>query len=201
MGLVMKSGVAQFPQARVEQDAELFFDESLSRIPSVDLTEIQRLSRFLPVIVLIPRPTAKDQATSHKSLLARPSNDGGDTTKLLGFFGKAVQRFKSTSAESVFSFGDVTVNFSSMEALRKGKPVVLTTKEFKTLRYFIQNARRVISRDELLNEVWGYENYPCTRTVDNQILRLRQKLERDPSRPVHFRTIHGAGYKFFPESR
>lgn len=201
MGLVMKSGVAPFPQASVERDAELFFDESLSRIPSVDLTEIQRLSRFLPVIVLIPRSTAKDQVTSHKSLLARPSNDGGDTTKLLGFFGKAVQRFKSTSAESVFSFGDVTVNFSSMEALRKGKPVVLTTKEFKTLRYFIQNARRVISRDELLNEVWGYENYPCTRTVDNQILRLRQKLERDPSRPVHFRTIHGAGYKFFPESR
>jgi len=58
------------------------------------------------------------------------------------------------------------------------------------------NAGRVISRDELLNEVWGYENYPCTRTVDNHILRLRQKLERDPSRPVHFRTVHGAGYKF-----
>jgi len=50
----------------------------------------------------------------------------------------------------------------------------------------------------LLNEVWGYENYPCTRTVDNHILRLRQKLERDPSRPIHFRTVHGVGYKFLP---
>jgi DNA-binding response OmpR family regulator len=85
-----------------------------------------------------------------------------------------------------------------MEALRKGEPVVLTTMEFKMLKYLIQNAHRVISRDELLNEVWGYENYPCTRTVDNHILRLRQKLERDPSHPVHFRTMHGVGYKFLP---
>jgi DNA-binding response OmpR family regulator len=85
-----------------------------------------------------------------------------------------------------------------MEALRKGLPVVLTALEFKTLKYFVQNARRVISRDELPNEVWGYENYPCTRTVDNHILRLRQKIETDPSRPTHFWTIHGAGYKFLP---
>jgi len=98
----------------------------------------------------------------------------------------------------MFAFGDVTVDFSAMEALRKGEPIVLTTKEFKTLKYLTQNARRVIPREELLNEVWGYENYPSTRTVDNHILKLRQKLERDPSRPAHFRTVRGAGYKFLP---
>jgi hypothetical protein len=70
----------------------------------------------------------------------------------------------------MFVFGDVTIRFSAMEAFRKGEPVVLTTMEFKVLKYLIQNAHRVISRDELLNEVWGYENYPCTRTVDNHIL-------------------------------
>jgi len=85
-----------------------------------------------------------------------------------------------------------------MEANRSGVPLILTTLEFKTLKYLIQNARRVISRDELLNEVWGYENYPSTRTVDNQVAKLRKKLERDPSRPVHLRTVHGAGYKFLP---
>jgi DNA-binding response OmpR family regulator len=95
-------------------------------------------------------------------------------------------------------FGEVTVCFPAMETHRKGKSVVLTAMEFKTLKYLIQNARRVISRDELLNEVWGYENYPCTRTVDNHILRLRRKLERDPSHPAHFRTVHGTGYKFLP---
>ena len=74
--------------------------------------------------------------------------------------------------------------------------VVLTAQEFKTFQFLVQNADRVISRDELLNEVWGYQNYPSTRTVDNHILKLRQKLEKDPSSPIHFRTVHGMGYKF-----
>lgn len=97
-----------------------------------------------------------------------------------------------------FVFGNVTVNFSAMEVNRDGVPVVLTSLEFNVLKYMIQNARRVISRDELLNEVWGYENYPCTRTVDNHIMRLRHKLERIPSSPAHFLTVHGTGYKFTP---
>ena len=177
---------------------ELFFDESLSRIPSMDLKEIQGLSRFLPVIVLIPRSAAKDQVARHNTV-ATSSGESSETTKLLGVFGKAMERFKSTSAESMFAFGDVTVSFSAMEVLRKGAPVALRTMEFKTLKYLIQNARRVISRNELLNEVWGYENYcPCTRTVDNHILNLRRKLERDPSRPAHFCTVRSAGYKFLP---
>lgn len=195
----MKSPVAQFTRASVEPvaepDAELF---SLSRIPSLDWKEIQRLSLFLPVIVLIPRSTAKNQVAPRKIAAAEPSGENREATKLLGVFGKAIERLKSTNAESMFAFGDVTVSFSAMETLRNGEPVVLTTMEFKTLKYLIQNARRVISRDELLTEVWGYENYPSTRTVDNRILRLRQKLERDPSRPAHFRTVHGAGYKFLP---
>jgi DNA-binding response OmpR family regulator len=195
---VMNTQVAEFARDSMEPDVELFFDESLSRIPSVDLREIQQLSRFLPVIVFIPRSRARNQIAPRKITMAKSSNESSTTTSLLGVFGNALERFKITRAESMFAFGDVTISFSAMEALRNGEPVVLTTMEFKMLRYLIQNAHRVISRDELLNEVWGYENYPCTRTVDNHILRLRQKLERDPSRPVHFRTMHGVGYKFLP---
>ena len=92
-----------------------------------------------------------------------------------------------------------------MEVIRDGQPIALTAQEFKTLKFMMQNAERVISRDELLNEVWGYQNYPSTRTVDNHILKLRQKLEKDPANPVHFRTVHGMGYKFVrvigPEAR
>jgi len=128
----------------------------------------------------------------------KPADEQSAVPKLLGVIGTALERFRGISAESTFSFGDVYVNFPSMEVARDGEHIPLTTQEFKTLKYLVQNARRVISRDELLNEVWGYENYPCTRTVDNHILRLRQKLERDPSRPVHLRTVHGAGYKFIP---
>jgi DNA-binding response OmpR family regulator len=85
-----------------------------------------------------------------------------------------------------------------MQATRKGAPVELTAHEFKLLRFFIENAERVLTREELLNEVWGYNSYPSTRTVDNQILKLRQKLEPNPAEPVHFCTVHGAGYRFVP---
>ena len=98
----------------------------------------------------------------------------------------------------VLVYGDVTISFSAMEVHRSGEVVALTPKEFQTLAYFLKNARRVISRDELLNQVWGYKCYPCTRTVDNHILRLRKKLEPEPALPKHLRTVHGVGYKFLP---
>ena len=94
------------------------------------------------------------------------------------------------------TFGNITADFSAMEFFKDGVPVVLTAHEIKLLRYFIDHAERVITREELLNDVWGYTAYPTTRTVDNQILKLRQKLEVDPAKPVHFRTMHGIGYKF-----
>jgi DNA-binding response OmpR family regulator len=79
-----------------------------------------------------------------------------------------------------------------------GEPITLTIQEFKALKCFLLNPDRIFSRGELLNEAWGYENYPSTRTVDNHVLRLRQKLESDPARPVHFLTVHKVGYKFVP---
>ena len=96
----------------------------------------------------------------------------------------------------VLTFGDARIDFTSMEATRGGKAITLTTQEFKLLKYLASSAGRVVSREELLNEVWGYQNYPSTRTVDNHILRLRQKLEPDPASPRFLLTMHGAGYKF-----
>jgi two-component system alkaline phosphatase synthesis response regulator PhoP len=72
----------------------------------------------------------------------------------------------------------------------------MTAQEFKLLKFLIQNPGRVITRTELLNEVWGYHDYPSTRTVDNHIWKLRLKLENEPDNPVHFLTVHGTGYKF-----
>lgn len=106
----------------------------------------------------------------------------------------------SSGGSNVVRFGEVSADFSSMEVKRSEENVSLTTMEFKLLRFLVQNAGRVLSRDEMLNEVWGYDNYPCTRTVDNHILRLRQKLELDPAHPVHFHTVHGVGYKFVFEA-
>src|SRR5215467_9185077 len=111
---------------------------------------------------------------------------------------KSVAPFRRQNLGTVFAFDSVTVDFAAMEARRHGTLVTLTTKEFEVLTYLIRNAGRVVSRDELLKEVWGYECYPNTRTVDNRILHLRQKLEPEPSRPRHFLTVRGAGYKFLP---
>jgi DNA-binding winged helix-turn-helix (wHTH) protein len=95
-------------------------------------------------------------------------------------------------------FGDVRVDFLTFEVTRAKRLVQLSAMEFKVLKFCVSNPKRVISREELLNEVWGYNNYPCTRTVDNHILRLRQKLEPDTSNPVHFLTARGFGYRFIP---
>jgi DNA-binding winged helix-turn-helix (wHTH) protein len=110
-----------------------------------------------------------------------------------------VRDSKSLAERKVAQFSDVCVDFATMTVSRlSGEVIPLTHQEFKTLRYFLSNPERVLSRDELLNLAWGYANYPSTRTVDNHVAKLRQKLEDDPAEPVHFRTVHGVGYKFVP---
>jgi DNA-binding response OmpR family regulator len=110
----------------------------------------------------------------------------------------AIRRQRRPTQSAVYRFGECEIDFEKMTAKRAGTPVVLTSHEFKLLRFFTDNPERVLSREVLLNEVWGYNSYPTTRTVDNQILKLRQKLEPDPTNPMHLLTIYGAGYKFVP---
>ncbi len=93
------------------------------------------------------------------------------------------------------SFDDVVVDFRRYEVRKGGKPLEMTRKEFGVLRLLASRPGEVVTRDELLNEVWGYESYPTTRTVDNHVALLRSKLEDDPSNPRHVLTVHGVGYK------
>jgi DNA-binding response OmpR family regulator len=109
-----------------------------------------------------------------------------------------VRHAPRVSPEDLYVFDDVTVDFAKAEITRCGEKITVTAKEFRALEFFTKNAGRVISRDELLNKVWGYQNYPSTRTVDTHIQRLRQKLENNPSHPSHFLTARGMGYKFVP---
>jgi len=102
----------------------------------------------------------------------------------------------NSSLNNGVAFGEVSVDLYRMRVTRRGEEVLLTALEFKVLRFLIINRGRAISRDELLNQVWGYNHYPCTRTVDNHVMRLRQKLEADPANPIHFRTVHRIGYRF-----
>ncbi len=99
-----------------------------------------------------------------------------------------------------YSFGDISLNFKRQTAFKAGDELYLTVKEFGLLELLIRNEGGVVTRDAILNEVWGYDKYPVTRTVDTFVHSLRKKIERDPAHPVHLLTVHGVGYKFIKES-
>jgi DNA-binding response OmpR family regulator len=153
----------------------------------------------VPVIVGTHISEVSDKVRS-----LEPGADGHVTTPLshsellIGFERSLISRENAAAPIAAYTFGDCEIDFAKMTARRAGKPVAVTTLEFRLLKYFLDNAERVLSRAELLDEVWGYNCYPTTRTVDNLILKLRRKLERNPTEPRHLHTVYGAGYKFVP---
>jgi DNA-binding response OmpR family regulator len=198
MAATIKTAISLFKQPKTKPDANSihFLDEDLASVPTSSIPEeFRELSRFMAVIVLVPKSAVHDKTTQKK-----PGPDMSvpgliDTSEICLPLDATKAWLRNPDT---FAFGEVKGCFSTMEIHRNGRPVILTCKEFRTLAYLIKNPRRVISRDELLNEVWGYENYPCTRTVDNHILKLRKKLETEPSHPKHFHTVHSSGYRFLP---
>jgi DNA-binding response OmpR family regulator len=201
MTATIKTAISPFAQAKAEFDSNSmhFLNEDLASVPVSGIPEeFRKLSRYLPVIVLVSKSAVHDKTTQKKPGPNKFVTGLIDTSDLCLPLDAAKARLTNSNATDTFEFGGVTGCFSTMEIHRDGRPVILTCKEFKTLAYLIKNPGRVISRDELLNEVWGYQNYPCTRTVDNHILRLRKKLEPEPAHPKHFHTVHSSGYKFLP---
>jgi len=95
-----------------------------------------------------------------------------------------------------YSFGDVEVDFSHFKVRRKGKEVDLTSLEVEILKYFVAHRGEVVTREALLDKIWGYERFPTTRTIDNHILKLRKKIEEDPAHPKYIFSVYGAGYRF-----
>jgi DNA-binding response OmpR family regulator len=201
MTATIKAAISPFREPKTEPNANSthFLDKVLALMPASGIPEeFRKLSRFLPVIVLVPKSAVREKTTQKKPGPSKSVTGLIDTSDVCLPLDAAKAWLRNPNATDTFEFGEVTGCFSTMEINRNGRPVILTFKEFKTLVYLIKNPRRVISRDELLNEVWGYENYPCTRTVDNHILKLRKKLEAEPGNPKHFHTVHSSGYKFLP---
>ncbi len=96
------------------------------------------------------------------------------------------------------AIGRLAVDFATYNAYSDNQPVPMSHREFEVIKYLWQHQNETVSRDKLLEDVWGYDEYPTTRTVDNFILKLRQKIEDDPAHPRHILTVHGIGYKFIP---
>ena len=198
MTATIKAAISPFVQSETEFDSNPmhFLNEDLASVPVSGIPEdFRRLSRYLPLSVQVPKSAIHDKATQKKP---GPDKSVAGTSNVCSPMDAAKAWLRNPNTTDTFEFGGVKGCFSTMEIHRNGRPVILTRKEFKTLVYLVKNPRRVISRDELLNEVWGYQNYPSTRTVDNHILKLRKKLETEPAQPKHFHTVHSSGYKFLP---
>jgi len=196
---ILPDGFRGFDAQHLETASALILDLGKAGAAHCDLfRQIAASQLGLPLVVISANPDMEEKIRSLElgadDYLTIPFSP----RELLARLRAVLRRTIPPRPKTFYAFDGVMVDFISMEVTRDGETVELTNKEFKTLDYMIKNARRVIARDELLNQVWGYHSYPCTRTVDNHILKLRQKLEGNPSNPAHFLTTHGVGYKFVP---
>ena len=195
---VARDGATGLRMATEKGHDLVILDVMLPRMSGLDVCrQLRSAGNPTPIIMLTARGQEIDKVLGLKT--------GADdyVTKPFSFLElmarvEAVLRRASKAVEAVESaqFGDVEVNFKSFEASKGGRALELSPREFKMLKYFVEHRGEVVTRDQLLDHVWGYEGLPLTRTVDMHIAKLRQKIEDTPSGPRHIITVHRVGYKF-----
>src|SRR3984957_14100012 len=191
-----EDGKQGFRQALTLKPALILVDLRMPGMTGVEVCEQPRAPGMKPPLI---RPSAIGDEI-HKVL---PLEIGADdyvvkpfgTRELLARI-RALLRRSSSEDTKVLAFGDVEVDLTRRVVTRNGEDLKLTRAEYNLLTYFLQNPDRALTRDVILNSVWGYESFPNTRTVDAHVVHLRQKLERDAACPQHFLTVHGVGYRF-----
>ena len=169
-------------------------------LPDMDGKDVIReLRKWLevPIIVL----SARDREAENIAALDLGADDyvtkPFSITELLARVRAVLRRTgqQKPTADAI-RIGDIEIDFKLHQARRGKTRIEFTAREFDLLRYFVQHTGQVVTREQILNEVWGYEEFPTTRTIDNFVAKLRQKIERSPHAPEHILTIHGSGYKF-----
>jgi DNA-binding response OmpR family regulator len=206
---IAADGVAGLESFRKQTPSVVVLDLKLPRMPGKEVCRAFKAhASKVPIVVLSANNEVEDKVLllelgaddyvtkpfSPRELLARVRR----AMRRSGQLAEVTIPAGSGVAHDVLVFDEVRIDFTSMAGSYGSRPLSFTAQEFKLLKYFANSPCRVISREELLNEVWGYENYPSTRTVDNHVLRLRQKLEPEPANPRYILTMHGSGYKFIP---
>jgi len=195
---VARDGATGLQLARERGHDLVILDVMLPRMSGLDVCrQLRSAGNDTPVIMLTARGQEIDKVLGLKT--------GADdyVTKPFSFLElmarvEAVLRRASKATEQVerVEFGDVEINFKTFEASKGGQTIELSPREFKMMKYFAEHRGEVVTRDQLLDHVWGYEGLPLTRTVDMHIAKLRQKIEDIPSDPRHIITVHRVGYKF-----
>ncbi|HZR57080.1 MAG TPA: response regulator transcription factor [Terriglobales bacterium] len=191
-------GVAGLDRALNDSPDLVILDVMMPRMSGLDVCKQLKAKRpSMPIIMLTARGQEVDKVVGLElgadDYVTKPFS----IRELLARVKAVMRRSQILPKEKErYSFGDVEVNLRTCQVSRKGKSLEVSSKEFELLKYFLCHSGEAISRDRLLEEVWGYDHFPTTRTVDAHIVRLRQKLEPKPDEPHFFLTIHGTGYKF-----
>ncbi|MBO0797583.1 MAG: response regulator transcription factor [Blastocatellia bacterium] len=196
---VANDGEAGLRRAVEENFDLLILDVMLPRKNGFDvLRDLRQRGLQLPALMLTARGQIVDRILGLKlgadDYLTKPFDMGELLARIEAILRRASS--KNANGADVYVFGSVRVDFRRAEVTRAEQPVELAAREYHLLRYFIEHREATLSRDELLNEVWGYDAMPVTRTVDVHVGLLRQKLEPNPRHPQYFLTVHGLGYKF-----
>jgi len=191
-------GVAGLERALKEMPDLVVLDVMMPRMSGLDVCKQLKVKRpSMPIIMLTARGQEVDKVVGLEigadDYITKPFS----IRELLARVKAVLRRAKTDHKDKErLSFGDVEVNLKSCQVLRSGKTLEFSSKEFDLLKYFLAHPGETLSRDRLLEDVWGYDRFPTTRTVDAHIVRLRQKLEPKPDEPRFILTVHGTGYKF-----
>lgn len=176
----------------------ILLDIMLPKLSGLDVCRrLRNAGKNTPVIMLTARGQEIDKVLGLEigadDYVTKPFS----IRELLARVRATLRRASCNNIESdLYQFGDLELNFARYQAQKRGQPLELSPREFGMLKYFVQHRGETVTRDQLLDEVWGYDNFPLTRTVDNHIARLRQKIEDNPTDPRHIITVHRVGYKF-----
>ena len=194
-----RDGGAGFERASNEAFDAIVLDVMLPRKNGFDVCrDLRQIGVNTPILMLTARGQVVDKVVGLKlgadDYLTKPF----EMIELLARVEALLRRAPSAhpARSEAWQFGSIKVDFRRAEVERDGEKIELSAKEFQLLRYFIEHRQATLSRDELLNEVWGYDAMPSTRTVDVHVAWLRQKLEPNPRHPQYILTVHGMGYKF-----
>ena len=176
----------------------ILLDVMLPRMNGLDvLRELRRRGTDTPVIVLTARGQVVDKVVGLKLGADDYVTKPFEMMELLARIEAKLRRTPvSARPADGYQFGAIAIDFRKAEVTRDGQPIELAAREFQLLRYFIEHRGATLTREELLNEVWGYNAMPSTRTVDVHVAWLRQKLEPVAKHPQYILTVHGLGYKF-----
>lgn len=201
--IIAEDGEKGYKLIKSKKPDLVLLDILLPKLNGIDLCKkIRSEGDITPIVMLTAKGSEIDKVLGLElgadDYVTKPFSLQELLSRIKAIFRRVELKAQSISNKDIYSFDNIRIDFKKFEVTKSNKKLNLSAMEFKVLKYLISLKGEVVSRDTLLDEVWGYDKFPTTRTVDNFIAKLRSKIESDPKNPKHIFTIYGVGYKFLP---